>query len=320
MDVEKELVSIIIPCYNGVKFIDNNFESILKQTYKKIEIIFVDDGSTDGSFEKACSYSNAFNKEGMELVCVRKENGGAASAVNQALKIMKGEFFQLFDIDDYIYPENIAEKVSYLKANNNCAFVRNEGELFNVEKNAVVSLFSARKKEKRKYKIFNDLVFGKTWNWPGSFLIRSKVFFEVNKGWEIYLSRFGQSMQILLPMSYYYECGYISKVLTRYMEYPKSVSHVSSYEKNIDLLEGYKNIRINVLKQMGIMDKKLLNKIEQFYLKQKLDLAIRMRNEQEIEKFYSQIRKTLKIRILMFTYKRKGLKELYVKIAKIFKR
>lgn len=320
MSYEKDLVSIIIPCYNGENFIENNFRSIINQTYKKLEVVFVDDGSTDGSYEKAVKYIDLFQKEGIKLICLKKENGGAASAVDLALKTIKGEFFQLFDIDDYIYPKNIEDKYNYLTEYKDCAFVRNEGEIFNVEKNKVVSIFSARKKEKRTYNIFYDLLFGRTWNWPGSFLVRSETFFSVNNGKDIYLSRYGQSMQILLPISYKHKCGYIPNVLTRYFEYQKSVSHVSSYEKNVELLNGYKDIRVNVLKQMGVCDKKLLDKIEQFYLKQKLDLAIRMNKTKEIDVFYKQIKKTPKIRLMMLSNKRKGLKNLYIKLAKLIRR
>ncbi len=320
MSYIKDLVTLIIPCYNGLNFIDANFQSILEQTYKKVEIIFVDDGSTDGSFEKAVAYTEDFAREGMELICIRKENGGAASAVQEAFQKTRGEFFQLCDVDDIIYPENIKSKYQYLKEHADCAFVRNEGEIFNIEKDVVVSIFSVRKQEKRTYNLFRDLILGKTWNWSGSFLIRTELFFHVNQGKDIYLSKYGQNMQVLLPMAYRFKCGYVSQILSRYNEYPISVSHNDDYEKGIQLLDGYRDIRINVLKHMNITDKKLLKQIDQYYIKKKLDLAMQRRKEEEIKKYYKQIKKTPKNILLIFSYKFKIFKKVYINIAKLLKR
>ena len=80
------LISIVIPVYNGSNFMADAIDSALSQTYKNIEIIVVNDGSTDGgkTEEIALSY-------GDKIRYYSKENGGVSSAVNLAIQNMKGE-------------------------------------------------------------------------------------------------------------------------------------------------------------------------------------------------------------------------------------
>lgn len=282
-------VTIIIPCYNGKKYIKQCFLAVLKQTYKNIELIFVDDGSVDDSLSEAKKWKQVFLDEGMELICLSKENGGAASAINYALSKLTGEYFEVLDVDDYIYPKNIEVKVQYLKENTEIMFVRNDGEIFNVSNNKVLSHFCVREDEKRTYDIFDELLYGKTYNWTGTYLIRTDAFINVNKGTEIYCSKYGQNMQLLLPMAYYYECGFVEEVLSRYNEYSNSISHDSRYNRNIELLNGYEDIRVNVLNRLNLTNEKQLEDIQQFYLRQKMALAAVFKEKEAVKLFYKQL-------------------------------
>lgn len=92
------LVSVIIPVYNVEKLIDRCMESVVGQTYRNLEIILVDDGSTDRSLEKCF-----FWKEKDERVTViSKENGGTASARNAGLDVAHGQWIAFVDSDDKI--------------------------------------------------------------------------------------------------------------------------------------------------------------------------------------------------------------------------
>jgi len=90
---EKDLVSIIIPVYNGEKYLAQAIESILAQTYRPIEIIAVDDGSTDGSSKIAKRYSE-------NLLYIYQSNRGAGAARNTGVKKAKGNFIAFLDADD----------------------------------------------------------------------------------------------------------------------------------------------------------------------------------------------------------------------------
>lgn len=98
-----ELISIIIPVYNTEKYITDCLDSILQQTYKDLEIIIVDDGSTDCSFSLCKDYA----EKDVRIVLMQKENGGQGEARNYALRYCKGTFVAFIDSDDVIAPDYI---------------------------------------------------------------------------------------------------------------------------------------------------------------------------------------------------------------------
>lgn len=106
-----ELVSIIIPCYNAEKWIGKCIDSALAQTYKPIEIIVVDDGSSDTSL-------SIIEKYGNKIRCVSYPNGGPGVARNRGLQISKGKYIQFIDADDYISPMKVKEQVEFLELSN----------------------------------------------------------------------------------------------------------------------------------------------------------------------------------------------------------
>lgn len=93
-----DFVSIIVPIYNVEKYIDRCIKSILAQTYDKLEIILVDDGSPDRCAEICDEYSEKDSR----IIVIHKENGGLSSARNMGLKIAKGDYISFVDSDDYI--------------------------------------------------------------------------------------------------------------------------------------------------------------------------------------------------------------------------
>ena len=95
------LISVIVPVYNTGKYLDKCVLSILNQTYKNLEIILVDDGSSDGSSER-CDY---WKRVDSRVVVIHKPNGGQASARNVALDVCQGDYIGFVDSDDWIDPE-----------------------------------------------------------------------------------------------------------------------------------------------------------------------------------------------------------------------
>jgi len=71
--MNEKLVSIITPCYNGEKFINRYLDSLLGQTYSNIEIIFINDGSTDKTEEIVFSYKDNFKKKGIKFIYISKK-------------------------------------------------------------------------------------------------------------------------------------------------------------------------------------------------------------------------------------------------------
>lgn len=93
----KDKVSIIIPSYNSEKYISRCIESILNQTYQNIEIIIVDDGSNDKSYEIYDNYKNNH-----KIKIIKQENSGPSKARNNGLNHAHGKYILFIDIDDYI--------------------------------------------------------------------------------------------------------------------------------------------------------------------------------------------------------------------------
>ena len=101
------LVSIVVPVYNGSNYLREALDSAIKQTYKNLEIIVVNDGSTDDTESIALSY-------GSKIRYFCKENGGTSTALNLGIKNMRGEYFSWLSHDDLYYPNKIEREVEEL--------------------------------------------------------------------------------------------------------------------------------------------------------------------------------------------------------------
>lgn len=96
--MENNLISIIVPVYNVEKYIARCLESIIKQTYKNLQIIVVNDGSEDNSILIA----NAYRNKDSRIEIYNKKNGGVSSARNFGLRVVKGDYICFVDSDDWI--------------------------------------------------------------------------------------------------------------------------------------------------------------------------------------------------------------------------
>lgn len=94
----KPLVSIIVSIYNTEKYLDKCINSLINQTYKNLEIILVNDGSSDSSL----AICNRYAKTDKRIIVVDKENGGAAQARNLAISKSNGQYISFVDSDDYV--------------------------------------------------------------------------------------------------------------------------------------------------------------------------------------------------------------------------
>jgi len=105
------LVSVIIPLYNAERYIDAAITSVLNQSWPNVELVIVDDGSTDASYEKAKQY------ECGNVKIVQQANKGASAARNKGLSLACGKFIQFLDADDMLGPDKIAAQVAALQLN-----------------------------------------------------------------------------------------------------------------------------------------------------------------------------------------------------------
>ena len=97
------LVSCIVPVFNGERFLGDALDSALAQTYQPVEIIVVDDGSTDGTPSVAARY-------GSRITYLRQPNSGSASAKNRGVRAARGELVAFLDADDLWHPDKLARQ------------------------------------------------------------------------------------------------------------------------------------------------------------------------------------------------------------------
>ena len=108
MSLHDDFVSVVIPVYNSEKFLAESIESVLNQTYKNLEIIAIDDGSTDKSLEILQQFAD-------KITIISQPNQGLAVALKAGIKKIHGKWFKWFSPDDILYPEAIEILVNEAK-------------------------------------------------------------------------------------------------------------------------------------------------------------------------------------------------------------
>lgn len=107
------IVSIVVPVYNGSNYIDTFFSCLNKQTYSDYEVILVDDGSKDDSYEKSIAYSQKDSR----IKIFSKENGGPGSARNYGIERASGDYIVFFDIDDEFESNVLEDNIAFAQKN-----------------------------------------------------------------------------------------------------------------------------------------------------------------------------------------------------------
>ena len=111
MDVDELKISIVVPVYNVRQYLSESLDSVINQTYTNLEIIVVDDGSTDGS-DKIC---DEYSVKDSRINVIHQENKGLSGARNAGLDIMTGEVVAFLDSDDTFHPEMIQRMVETMQ-------------------------------------------------------------------------------------------------------------------------------------------------------------------------------------------------------------
>lgn len=224
------LVSIITPCYNGEEFLDKYFSSILAQTYGNLELIFVNDGSTDRTEEIALSYRPVLEARGIVFKYLYQSNGGQAKAMNTGFREMIGKYLVWPDSDDWLEPDSIEKRVEFLEIHPEYDFVRSNGDMFDFDTGAYrgsVNYYGDASKED----IFLDLIQETTYCACGCYMIKTAMLRDIYPDLTIYETSVGQNWQILIPIAGRGKCGYIDEV--QYHVAVRTNSH-SRHERSLE--------------------------------------------------------------------------------------
>lgn len=115
--MQNPLVTIVIPCYNHARYIEQCIDSVLRQTYPRIQLIVIDDGSCDGSADLIAPLAQ---RHGFRFIA--RENRGLTNTLNEALALAEGEYFCPMGSDDIMLPDKTALQVAFLEAHPEAAF------------------------------------------------------------------------------------------------------------------------------------------------------------------------------------------------------
>jgi glycosyltransferase involved in cell wall biosynthesis len=153
-------VSVIIPAYNAEKFLRDAIQSVIAQNYPSLELIVVDDGSTDGTADVI--------KEFPQVEYVHQQNQGTAAALNTAVQLARGDLFAFLDSDDLWLPKKLEKQVDILSHNEHVGMVFSQIQDF---------LCDSMTREQKEKIEFNDKVM--TGIQKSTLVIRRESFFSI---------------------------------------------------------------------------------------------------------------------------------------------
>ena len=240
------LVSVIVPSYNHEKYIVECIESIVNQTYKNIELIVIDDCSTDDSVSiiKKLSEKHKF------IFIQHKENKGLSFTRNEGLEIATGKYSCGCASDDYYVLEKIEKQVYYMEKHPQ--YMISYSDRIKVYENGIQRRLS--NKYYRSGNLFEDMLMGKLFIAPQTVMYRSEVFNEVGP-YDISLAV--EDYDMYLRIAKKFEIGYLGEYLCYYR------SHKGNTVNNIEKMESETEKILNKWKneneyKNAIMKKNLL--------------------------------------------------------------
>ena len=278
-------ISVVVPVYNAEKYLDKCLDSIIKQTYKNIEIIIINDGSTDGSQKIINKYIEKYKEK---IKAYETKNNGVAQARNLGIKKITGDYFLFVDADDYIEDYLIEKLVSIIQAGK-IDIVKYKMKILKNNKEEMYKgpVFNKTNGEEA----FNKLCFtDRMIDTPCLYLFNTNYFKKNNFYFlaDTYHEDFG-----LIPLTIIKAKSFISSAICgyNYIEVENSITREDDYKKTVkkanDLFTHYDNIQKSI-KQMQL-DSKTKENILVYYTNAIL-LRIKELKEEDKKQYIEKIK------------------------------
>lgn len=231
-------ISVIVPCYNQGKFINETLRSVFMQTYTNWECIIVNDGSTDDTEKIARTWVEKDNR----YIYFSKENQGLSSARNAGLNIAKGDYIQFLDADDCLNPEKFSKSLSQIKNHELNNIVISHFKMFKEDPNDELVGYCLLSQENLKYE---EILYG--WDFKFNIPIHCGLFssilfldfrfpkkLEAKEDWFMWLVFFQRDIQAV----------FIDEVLAYYRSHSESMTRSFSHmlEQTMVALDFLENI------------------------------------------------------------------------------
>lgn len=221
---KKDLVSCVVPCYNAEKYLGDCLESIKKQTYRNLELIFTDDGSTDNTFKILEDFKKEFEHEIYAIHIARHEsNRRVCAAINTGLSYVHGEFITWFDSDDILAETCIERKVDFLRKNRDFECVMAKAEVFADNKlDNVVGIIG---NEPRIGNSFENYLLQYCAASPGLNMVYTNALLDVLPQGGLREDVTEQNWYLMLLIAAKYNIGFIDDIVYHYRINNESTSH-----------------------------------------------------------------------------------------------
>lgn len=256
-------VSLVMPCYNAELYIDVMLASVYSQIHNDIELICVNDGSTDLTLKKLEAWKPILEKKGYTMVIVSKENGGQCSAINAGIKLMTGDYVCFPDADDMLMPEYVSKMLKCLEENPSEQWVSCDYFVNDINDRYRVTLASELTPgfngEDPQYLMENLLLHHVSWAvWR--MMVRTKYFrkcfpnMHLEDQWPV------QEFQLLLPLAAHSNWLYLDNPLYFYIR--RSSGYFMSltkqgYDKAMAYYEGQYDVARDIIKKLDVPSEKI---------------------------------------------------------------
>lgn len=243
----RPLVSLVTPVYNAMPYLRDYLQSVAAQTWRPLELILVDDGSSDDSPRCLLEQKPMLEAAGITVKTLLMPHGGQAAAMNAALPHITGEFFTWCDADDLLAPESVEKKVLWLLDHPGIGMVRSNGIVLDAD-NDIVLADSAREVDRSDQDIFEPLFMDLSYCYAGCYMVRADLFFTCYPDKKMPESVEGQNLQLILPPASRTICGYLDERLHTYCR--RHSGHSSkdrSYQENLRRIKNFTALRLAIL-------------------------------------------------------------------------
>ncbi len=231
------LVSVIVPCYNHERYVEQCIESIYNQSFKEFELIVIDDGSNDDSFGIIKRLDSKYN-----FLAKKQQNIGLCATLNLAIsKYAKGKYISICASDDYWEPDKLEKQVNFLEQNPEYPMVYGKSHFVDENSNRIEKLDYLNDGLKGG-DIFEDIILFK-FHPPVTYMYRASIFDEVGL-FPVDIST--DDFYMNLKISSRYKIGFINDYLGSYRYFDvhkKMLTRHNTLDAHERCIEDYKNTR-----------------------------------------------------------------------------
>ncbi|MEX1033787.1 MAG: glycosyltransferase [Cellvibrionaceae bacterium] len=306
-------VTVVIPSYNHKPYVEQAIHSVLQQSYRDVELIVIDDGSSDGSKELIAE----LHRQNPGFRFVSRENQGLVSTLRQGLEMATGDYFCELASDDFLPSDNLVKRVSFLNQHPDVVSVFTDG--INVDRNGKEINLITKEKIKDLYRSDNPIpdIINNVTPVFSTGLIRTRALRECG-GFDASTFRFYEDIDTPVRLCGMGKFGYIDECLFYRRIHSTNVSGTTThirrekilfYQKMLDYpgMEPYRSLLRNRMRRGGIALGRTLAKAHQI-------------NELDYQIFYQVLRKfplDLRLRWYGFKLRQKYRQELVAKACLI---